>query len=101
MEINERIELIKNQLLSKFHPKRIILFGSAAKGTYNKDSDLDLCIIQDYDNKRSLLTDIYTELDCNFPYDIILYSEREWYDNVNDKGSFAHIINNTGVQIYG
>lgn len=101
MDVNERIELIKNQLLNKFHPKRIILFGSAAKGTYNKDSDLDLCIIQDYENKRSLLTDIYTELDCNFPYDIILYSEREWHDNVDDKGSFAHIINNTGVQIYG
>lgn len=101
MNMNERIELIKNQILSKFQPTRIILFGSAAKGNFNNSSDVDLCIIQEYQNKKRALLDLYTELDCDFPFDIVLYSEKDWNDNVEDKGSFAHLIMKTGVQIYG
>lgn len=58
-----RIELdnIKNQIVNKFNPKEIVLFGSLAKGTFRSNSDIDLCIIKDTDNKRDLITKIYTE----------------------------------------
>ncbi|MDB2157112.1 MULTISPECIES: nucleotidyltransferase family protein [Clostridium] len=60
-----RIELdnIKNQMVNKFNPKEIVLFGSLAKGTFRSNSDIDLCIIKDTDNKRDLITKIYTEID--------------------------------------
>ena len=69
-----RIELdnIKNQMVNKFNPKEIVLFGSLAKGTFRSNSDIDLCIIKDTDNKRDLITKIYTEIDCNVPYDIVV-----------------------------
>lgn len=70
-----RIELdnIKNQIVNKFNPKEIVLFGSLAKGTFRSNSDIDLCIIKDTDNKRDLITKIYTEIDCNVPYDIVAF----------------------------
>lgn len=39
-------EVIKNLVeeLKKYDPKKVILFGSCAKGTYNKHSDIDLAV---------------------------------------------------------
>jgi len=39
------VEKVINDLLEelkKYKPKRVILFGSRAKGTYNKHSDIDM-----------------------------------------------------------
>lgn len=41
------IELIKNFLIDKISPYLIILFGSAAKGTMNRDSDIDIAFLTD------------------------------------------------------
>ena len=37
--INDLLEELK-----KYKPKRVILFGSRAKGTYNKHSDIDIAV---------------------------------------------------------
>ncbi len=43
---------------SKYDSARIILFGSYAKGTFNKDSDIDIAVVlKDYSNL------IHTQLD--------------------------------------
>ena len=44
------IEKVKNEIVSALlplKPKKIILFGSYAKGKANEDSDLDIFIIKD------------------------------------------------------
>lgn len=97
----KELEYIKKQIVEKYHPKKIILFGSIAKGTFRKDSDIDLCIIKDTLDKRNLLTDMYVNIDSNIPFDLVLYTVEEWHNCVEDKSSFAHSINNTGVKIYG
>jgi len=41
------VEEIINDLLEelkKYNPKKVILFGSRAKGTYNKHSDIDIAV---------------------------------------------------------
>lgn len=48
--INKEIIQIKNELVKSLKPLRIYLFGSYARGTYNKDSDYDICIIMPDDN---------------------------------------------------
>ena len=100
-EFKKELDNIKNQIVNKFNPKEILLFGSLAKGTFRSNSDIDLCIIKDTDNKRYLISRIYTEIDCNIPYDIILYTSDEWESYKNDKNTFAYSIINTGVKIYG
>jgi len=44
-----KINDIVLRIANKFNPEQIILFGSYAKGTQNKGSDIDLLIIQDTD----------------------------------------------------
>ncbi|MCT8978553.1 nucleotidyltransferase domain-containing protein [Clostridium sp. CX1] len=72
-----------------------------AKGIFKADSDIDLCIIKNTNNKRHLLAEMYVEIESSIPFDLILYTEAEWDECVDDKNSFAYVINNTGVKIYG
>ena len=98
---NKELDFIKKQVIEKYNPRSIILFGSLAKGIFREDSDIDLCIIKDTINKRELLTDMYINIDSNIPFDLVLYTVDEWSDCINDKSSFAYSIINTGVKIYG
>ncbi|WP_243155974.1 nucleotidyltransferase domain-containing protein [Clostridium sp. C2-6-12] len=100
-DFNKEIDYIKKQVIEKYNPKEIILFGSLAKGTFRENSDIDICIIMDVANKRDLLTNMYIEIESNIPFDLVLYTSQEWDNCVNDKSSFAYSIINTGVKIYG
>ena len=39
------LELIVRRIVDAFHPLRIILFGSAARGEADRDSDIDLLVV--------------------------------------------------------
>lgn len=45
MYSNKDIEKAKNTILKALDADQIILFGSYARGDYNKDSDIDLMVI--------------------------------------------------------
>lgn len=38
------IQEITHTIVERFHPRRIVLFGSHARGTANEDSDLDILV---------------------------------------------------------
>jgi len=55
--INEQsITEAVNRLVNKFHPIKIILFGSQAKGNANKYSDVDILVICPVSGSRRKLT---------------------------------------------
>lgn len=43
----EDIQKIARQIAECFHPQRVILFGSYARGIPTEESDLDLCVVMD------------------------------------------------------
>ncbi len=45
---------ITRRLVEYYHPERIYLFGSAARGDDGPDSDLDFCVVLRDDAPRSL-----------------------------------------------
>ncbi len=45
-QIEKEIKNITQQLIEKYQPEKIILFGSMARGEFNGDSDLDFLIIK-------------------------------------------------------
>lgn len=99
--LDKELEHIKEQIVESYEPKEIILFGSVAKGVFTVNSDIDLCIIKDTNDKKNLLTEMYVGIDSSVPFDLVLYTIEEWNKCMDDKNSFAYIIKNTGVKIYG
>jgi uncharacterized protein len=55
MAPEEVIDEVRSRLVEKFHPQRIILFGSQAKGTADERSDLDLLVICPIQGSRRAL----------------------------------------------
>jgi len=95
------IENIKDQLIKKYHPFDIILFGSCAKGRVTSRSDIDICIILDTIDKRKIVRDILIEVDYKNDLDIVVYTLQEWQNNKDDWATFAGLINRTGVSLIG
>src|SRR5437764_13689000 len=60
------------QIAERFHPEKIILFGSYAYGTPNADSDVDLLVIMPTRDRHSLAVKIRMALDAPFPMDLLI-----------------------------
>jgi len=70
----EAIQEIVRRLVEFYHPERIYLFGSTARGDDGPDSDLDFCVVLPDDAPEELMRsgEIYSQLSgMGFPKDII------------------------------
>src|SRR5438094_7080997 len=56
----------------RFHPDKIILFGSFAYGRPNADSDVDLLVIMPARSQRSQAYKICLALSAPFPMDLLV-----------------------------
>jgi len=87
--------------------RKIILYGSYARGDYNKDSDLDIMILADIDesDKSTLETQICkiassTSLEHDITVCILLRDEQVFNDRIPILPFYRNIATD-GVEIYG
>ncbi len=101
MVLTKEIDNIVTQIVEKFNPLDIFIFGSYAKGLINKRSDIDLCIIKNTKDKRKLVEQILIEVDYDRDLDVVVYTKEEWDKYKKDPSTFANIIFRTGGSILG
>ena len=89
---DNEIERIRNQIIDKYAPVDIILFGSCAKGFVKRGSDIDICGILDTQDKRKTLREMLVEINYDMDLDIVIYTPAEWLKYKDDKATFANII---------
>ncbi|MFO8080432.1 MAG: nucleotidyltransferase domain-containing protein [Armatimonadota bacterium] len=85
-----------------YHPEKIIVFGSYARGTQTETSDLDLLVIKDTDERwldrvrqvSGLLTP------RRLPMDIIVKTPEEVDDALRERELFMREITEEGVVAY-
>ncbi|HZT30940.1 MAG TPA: nucleotidyltransferase domain-containing protein [Bryobacteraceae bacterium] len=74
------------RIVRDFHPERVILFGSHARGEAGPDSDVDLLVVMPFKGlKHKKQVEIRVALhDIRVPIDIIVTSPEEfaWRQNV-------------------
>ena len=75
----EQIQAIVSKIVETAKPQKVILFGSYAYGTPNKDSDLDILVIKETDlSNREVSAEIYGSLyGFMVPMDILVYKPKE------------------------
>jgi predicted nucleotidyltransferase len=73
MTREQAITAITDRLVEYYHPERIYLFGSEARGDAGPDSDLDFCVVVPDDAPAELLRrGIYSVLrGIGFPKDVV------------------------------
>lgn len=88
------------QVADRFHPDRIILFGSFAYGTPNPDSDVDLMVVMPARNQLDQAVKISWEVPAPFPIDLLVCRPREWERRVADDESFIRTVRAKGKLLY-
>lgn len=101
--IQHAIENITAQLIQKYKPEKIILFGSAARGDAAPGSDIDLLIIKrdtpSYSADRIMEVSDLVERDV--PVDFLVYRPEEFEKRVSLGDPFIELILKEGKILYG
>jgi len=86
MTKGEAIAAITQRLVEYYHPERIYLFGSEARGTAGPDSDTDFLVVMPDDTPREIFRDFSRPLfDVRIGADVI-----PWYKSDFD-GRAAYV----------
>ena len=101
-QIQAQIDSITNQLIQKYKPEKIILFGSAAAGETGPDSDLDFFIVKD-DKKDPYMrmVEVYGLVDKDIAADFIIYTPEEFSERFRLGDPFIKSIVSEGKVLYG
>jgi len=104
----QRIQQVTEEIARRFHPDRIILFGSYAYGTPTEDSDVDLLVVmpsEGRDIKKAI--EIRQAIGVNFAMDLLVYDPDylrqriEWEDwflrEITQKGKVLYEADHAGV----
>lgn len=98
------LQSVSDKIVASMNPEKIIVFGSYAKGTPTKDSDLDLLIIVKesklprHHRTRKVRMELLDSM--SVPKDIIVYTQSEFDNWVGVKHSFIQEVILTGKTLY-
>jgi predicted nucleotidyltransferase len=90
------------RIVDKFHPEKIILFGSQARGTADNRSDVDLLIISSIKEKRrKLMVEMRRVLsELEYAFDIIILTREEFERDRNIPGTIGRYASREGRILY-
>ena len=90
------------KIAEKFHPQKVILFGSHASAKANRESDIDLLIIVRHRrNSTQRYLAISRELEPRlFPIDLLVRSAKEIRERLKRGDSFIKEILQNGKVLY-
>src|SRR5437868_7311241 len=94
------IRRFARQVAEKFHPDKIILFGSYAYGTPHADSDVDLLVVMPARNPHSQAVRIQWRLAAPFPLDLIIRTPKEMKWRLEEGESFLTTVMSQGKVLY-
>jgi predicted nucleotidyltransferase len=102
MPIQDTLDEIVSRIVKRFHPERIILFGSHARGSTHTDSDVDLLIVMPVpDTRRRLTTQIDLALvGIDIPTDVIVVTPEEVQRNKDRIGTIIRPALREGKVLY-
>ena len=102
MITEELIQTAVHRLVDQFHPFRIILFGSYARGTASEKSDVDFLVICPVtENRISLVRSMDRSLKgLKLPRDIIVLTPDEFERDRHIPGTIARPASKEGKILY-
>ncbi|MGI5894741.1 MAG: hypothetical protein ACOX6P_09140 [Candidatus Merdivicinus sp.] len=99
MDLSPHVSCLTKEIATLCDPEKIYLFN-AKRSLAGNVTSFKLCIIADTESKAALERRIYLELDCEIPYDLVLYTPNEWGEFLQKPHSFAGEIKEKGVLLY-
>ena len=99
----QEIQNITDTIIEKFKPEKVVLFGSRAWGSPDKDSDIDLFVVKDDQKKntREMAVDLERILsNRKTPLDLLVYKPEQVARRLAAKDQFITKIWRDGKTLY-
>ncbi len=96
------VQEIVRRILTVTSPEKVIIFGSAATGNMDADSDIDILVVEKdpRDGRRESVRIRKALCGLGYPFDIIVISS-EWYEASKEViGGIAYPANKYGKVVY-
>lgn len=101
-QIEAEIKSITEQIVKKYKPEKIILFGSAARGEFGEDSDLDFFVVKDDpQDLHDRIVTLYRLVEKDLPADFLVYTPQELEKRLALGDPFIHSIIKEGRVLHG
>jgi predicted nucleotidyltransferase len=89
-----------HKIVAKFHPQKVILFGSHAYGKPTEDSDVDLLVVMNTKDELEKAAEISAEIETPLDMDVIVRSPANLRKRVALNDWFMREIVEQGVVLY-
>jgi predicted nucleotidyltransferase len=103
IDFQKEVESITAQIIEKYSPEKIILFGSASHGKFTPDSDVDLLVIKkdtpQYGADR--IRELSRLIDRNIAVDFLVYRPEEFEKRLKMGDPFLKVVLKEGKILYG
>ena len=95
------IQEVVSQIVERFHPQKVILFGSYARQDRTAKSDVDLLVIMETE-ERSIrqAADVAASIDHRFPIDILVRTPEQVEQRLEWGDCFITEVMSKGVVLY-
>jgi uncharacterized protein len=101
MVTEQQIQQLAQRIVSRFHPLRIVLFGSYAYGIPREHSDVDfLVVLPSVENRPRKAGEIRCAVHGGFPLDLIVHSPKSLQDRLQKEDSFLLEVVHKGKLLY-
>ena len=90
-------------VVAYFRPRRVILFGSRARGDYGPDSDIDLLVVVDDDTPAEMVTlraGFEARRSYHEPADVVPVREVTFRENALIAGTLSRAAVLDGIVVY-
>lgn len=96
----ERIQQTARLLAARFSPRRLILF-SRKTGLDGETASFKLCMVAELADKREAQREIFRQAEDSLPFEVLIYTPREWSNALEREDSFARKIERMGRDLLG
>jgi predicted nucleotidyltransferase len=101
MNAQSQIKKLCKQIVDKFRPQKVILFGSYAYGKPTFDSDIDLMVVMPYDgNELEKMVEVRGQLDSAMPVDVFVKTPKQIEERIALGDFFIAEIIDKGKVLY-
>ena len=100
--LRKNVEQVVHQVVDLAHPRRVIVFGSAAKGRVGPEGDLDfLVVVSDNEHVDTLTDRLNTQIRHKpMPCDFMVVEEGVLERNLDNPGLIYGEIMTNGREVY-
>lgn len=97
--LSEPVSKVVRSIIRLLSPIQIYLYNQRINSK-NDTSSFKLCVVANVPDRFAAERDVYMDVDCEVPFDLLIYTPAEWEETTAQPNSFARKILETGMVVY-